>query len=283
MCSKPFLAFDSGSSSRPHQHQTLIQTTKVIIQADYTTLQQATGHHHKKWRSAYWQLPPCSSQAPTPDTPITPALCAQLFCAHYTSMVATPNNERYPSQHWSQTQRRGELLWLTKSAVLLISMRDTTTYCCLKMKRRCREMFPLSKKKKKRNTCTPVDIKRKRDGADYHYPAPPKDSLESTSREPAAEIHIWTQGRREKGQHEESEAPFFHMQENNVLHVFNMCYMLNNKSKMHFRRWILQDSCLSCRTFLHDDLFVQGLLKRDDDYTFGKCHCWHIRNIVVNI
>lgn len=44
---KPFLAIHSASSSPPHQHQALKQTTKVIIQADYKTLQQATGHHHK--------------------------------------------------------------------------------------------------------------------------------------------------------------------------------------------------------------------------------------------
>lgn len=48
---KPFLTIHSASSGPPRQHQTLKRRTKVVIQADYQTLQQATGHHHENDRA----------------------------------------------------------------------------------------------------------------------------------------------------------------------------------------------------------------------------------------
>lgn len=102
---KAFVAIHSASPTPARPHQTLKQTTKVIIQADYKTLQQATGHHHKNDRVHIGNCHPApvehQHQSPSP-TPTHPSpVCSAAFCAHYTSMAASPNNERYPSQHFA--------------------------------------------------------------------------------------------------------------------------------------------------------------------------------------
>lgn len=85
---KPFVAIHSASPTPARPHQTLKQTTKVIIQADYKTLQQATGHHHKNDRVHIGNCHPAPAEhqhhSPRPPPrPAQPCVLSCLLCTLY--------------------------------------------------------------------------------------------------------------------------------------------------------------------------------------------------------
>lgn len=140
---KPFVAIHSASptpAARPHQ--TLKQTTKVIIQADYKTPQQATGHHHKNDRVHIGNCHPApvehQHQSPSPAA----ALCAQLPSVHtihpwlHLQTMRDSHHNTSPLKSATSEPSRAPL---TDNIISLADFyTDTTTYCCLKTKPRYR-------------------------------------------------------------------------------------------------------------------------------------------------
>lgn len=139
---KPFVAIHSASPTPARPHQTLKQTTKVIIQADYKTLQQATGHHHKNDRVHIGNCHPAPAEhqhhSPRPPPrPAQPCVLSCLLCTLYIHGCISKQWE-IPITTLSATSKPPRAPLTDKIISLAHFYADTTTYCCLKMKPRYR-------------------------------------------------------------------------------------------------------------------------------------------------